>query len=250
MMLTRLAPAMMLSSCRAARLLVASLAIIYVCGPTTFAATITIGDPINHTISLLPNTPNQTVPIMISGTDTNVVGLDFFVIVGDGGPQLAQWSIGLPAGTSAPDFANLPGDVNITGTGTIFAGVNTGAFDLFAGNGPPGPYYGSLPQAAAYETNTLNPSTHVTDNGVLAYLTFDTTGFTSGTWPLALNDTALGGSDYTDLVLSDSSIIVPTVLGGQITIVPEPSTVLLGGLAMGFAALYLGRRRQRISVGQ
>ncbi|HWB00916.1 MAG TPA: hypothetical protein VG713_20635 [Pirellulales bacterium] len=245
MMLTRRTRTVTQFDRQAARLLVAALAILYSCGQSSLAATITIGDPVTHTISLLPNTPNQTVPISISGTDTNVVGMDFFVIVGDGGPQLAQWSIGLPAGTAAPDFANLPSDVNITGTGTIFAGVNTGAFDLFAGNGPPGPYFGSLPQAAAYETNTLTPSTHVTDNGVIAYLTFDTTGFTSGNWPIALNDTGLGGTDYTDLVLSTGSVIVPTVLGGQIKIIPEPSSILLGGLAVALAALHVGRIRRR-----
>jgi hypothetical protein len=243
MMLTRRTRLMTPFNRQVARLLVAALGIVYLCGQSSFAATITIGDPITHKISLLPNTPNQTVPILITGSDTNVVGMDFFVIVGDGGPQLAQWSIGLPAGTPAPDFSNLPANVNITGTGTIFAGVNTGAFDLFAGNGPPGPYFGSLPQAAAYETNTLTPSTHVTDNGVIAYLTFDTTGFTSGTWPIALDDTSLGGTDHTDLVLSNGSVIVPTVLGGQITIVPEPSSILLGGLAVAMAALHLARTR-------
>ncbi len=142
---------------RVARALVAASLLLAVCGHVK-GATINLG-----TINLLPNTANQTVAVTITGTDTNVVGLDFYAVVGDGGPQLVDW--GLPAGTPAPGFVNLPANVNITGAGTIFAGNNGGAFDLFAPNGPPG----SLPQAAAYETTTLSPTNPVTDNGTLAF---------------------------------------------------------------------------------
>ena len=177
--------------------------------------------------------------VTITGTDTNVVGLDFYAVVGDGGPQLVDW--GLPAGTPAPGFVNLPANVNITGAGTIFAGNNGGAFDLFAPNGPPG----SLPQAAAYETTTLSPTNPVTDNGTLAFLTFSTVGFSSGSWPLALDDTALGGTDHTDLVLQGNGLIVPTVIGGEIKIVPEPASVVLA--VVGIIALLgsTGRVRRR-----
>ena len=97
----------------------------------------------------------------------------------------------------------------------------------------------------AIETTTLSPTNPVTDNGTLAFLTFSTVGFSSGSWPLALDDTALGGTDHTDLVLQGNGLIVPTVIGGEIKIVPEPASVVLA--VVGIIALLgsTGRVRRR-----
>ncbi len=174
----------------------------------------------NHT--LLPNTPNQTIPILISGGgESNIVGSDLYVLVGDGGPEFTPPNWPGPTGTDAPGMEHLPGDVNLT-TGTIFTGNHTTPVDQFSAEG------GSIPQLVGYSVNTSSGTVSDTaPNSVLAFLTFDTTGFTHGTWPVYLDDTAVGGSDFTDLVLSGSGSFAPTLVAGSITVAPEPATLAL-----------------------
>ena len=173
------------------------------------ATTISFGN-----VDLLPNTPDQTFPVLVSGgNENNIVGADLFVVVGDGGPPYNSMET-----DDAPGMVNLPGDVNLTGPGTIFFPNNTGSFDL-GGSTPQFPNYG-------VNTNQMQGSGFVSDtasNSVLAYLTFDSTGFTSGSWPVYLDDLSLGLTDSTNFVLKSGSNVTsffPTLVTGSITIEP------------------------------
>lgn len=160
--------------------------------------------------TLLPNTPNQTVKIFVTGGDA-VQGLNFYAQVADGGPAAGGTVTG-PAITGVDILA-----------GTIFAANNNGA------DNP-----GSVPQLAARTTTTLAGS--VPGNGLLATLTFDTTGFTTQrTWSLNLKNTLNGPTDFagTPATIADGSIIVN---------VPEPACILLL-----FVGLMLRLRRTRMA---
>lgn len=142
---------------------------------------------------LAPNTAGQTIQISVNGGDS-VQGLNFNVQIGDGGTDVG-----------GSDIAPRITDVDIL-SGSIFDGNNTGqsslaGFDLF--------------RAVTTTTN----SGSVSADGLLATLTIDTTGFGAGTWPLQLQTTAIGASDFAG---------VPMVItDGSITVVPEPATVVM-----------------------
>ncbi len=150
-------------------------------------------------ISLLPNTPDQVCQIMVSG-GAYVAGLTLNISVGDG----------LDAGT-APRITG----VDILGNAadpTIFYGNNTGQVDA---NGVPDPY-------PEYETvQTTTGSGLVPANGLLADVTIDTTGFTSGTWALVLADPAGVATDF-----AGKSAVINN---GTITIVQAPLTATWSG---------------------
>jgi hypothetical protein len=148
---------------------------------------------------LLPDTPNQTVQVFVSGGDA-VQGLNFYAQVADGGPA-AGGTITGPSITA----------VNIL-SGTIFASNNAGQDDP-----------GSLPQLAARTTTTASGT--VSASGLLATLTFDTTGFTTTqSWALSLGDTLNGPTDFAGVPI--------TITDGSISVIPEPESVAILGLVM------------------
>jgi autotransporter-associated beta strand protein len=155
-------------------------------------AVVTVGN-----LDLLPNTPDQVRQIMVSGGEY-VAGLTFNISVGNG----------LDA-----DAPRITG-VDIIGTAaepTIFYGNNTGQVDP---NGAPGPY-------AEYETaQTTTNAELVPADGVLANVTFDTTGFTAGTWALVLADP--GG------VATDFAGVTPVINNGEITVDPSATWSFAG----------------------
>ncbi|MDB5321009.1 MAG: hypothetical protein JWN40_2640 [Phycisphaerales bacterium] len=177
-------------------------------------------------VTLLANTPGQTVLITISGA-TAVAGEDFFAQIGDGGT--------FNKGTNTkPIFTN----VDIL-TGTIFAASNTGA--TRDPNNPESAH--PLIWVDGTTTNTsISPT--VTDSGLLATLTIDTTGVTSGTFPLILSGVGSGlttGGFTTDLIGANNAPISLTINNGSITIAaPEPV-----GLALFGIVLIVTRRRRR-----
>ena len=79
-------------------------------------------------------------------------------------------------------------------------------------------------------------------DGLLLTLLIDTTGFSMpGSFDLSLAGTALGD---TSLIAADGSTFAPLSLtNGSITIVPEPSSMVLGLVATSF--LFLRRRHSR-----
>jgi len=171
------------------------------------AATIDVGTHI-----LAPNTPGQKLTIFVSGGD-EVQGGEFYFQVADGGPE-AGGSIDGPDITVADIF----GDAS-SGPLTIFTLNNTG-------EAAPGSL---VPQF--WTSGTTTASGTVSANGTLGVVTVDTTGFFSGSWELKVKDTLMGDSRFPG--------VSTTVNNGRITIVPEPSTLLLLVMLAGF--LLLGR---------
>lgn len=163
---------------------------------------------------LLPDTPNQTIPIMVTGGDS-VQGLNFRFQVADGGthPQAGGSIIG-------PSIS----DIDLM-TGTIFDGNNTGQNDLL-----------KLPQIWV-QSITASANTVVAD-GLLATVTVDTTGFMTGDeFELRIGDTLDSATDFAGVPVD--------ITDGMLRIgIPEPTGVVM--MITGLALLCTARRR----VGQ
>jgi hypothetical protein len=161
--------------------------------------TIEVGDHL-----LLPDRPNQPVTIDVGG-GVPVQALDINVQVADGGPVAGGMIVG-------------PGFTADILSGTIFAPNFVNYFnhnqDLHDGN-----------QYMWYSLTT-NGGT-VETSGLLVTLTFDTTGFTGGSWPLIMTGTIHGSTNFGSIGAS--------IINGSISIVPEPASAALATL--GFAGL-------------
>ncbi|MBD14326.1 MAG: hypothetical protein CMJ72_04060 [Planctomycetaceae bacterium] len=164
-------------------------------------ATIDVG-----THFLLANTPGQDISIPVTGVDI-VAGIDLFAQVGDGGPELVNAA--LPAGTDGPEISS----VNMT-SGTIFdvssavqtdldrSGVVQMFFSTVALNPPPGP-------------STVSAS------GLVAQITLDTTGFTTGNFDLLLSSVLpglSGGPFETTLLGTGGAAVSTTVNNGSLIV--------------------------------
>jgi hypothetical protein len=132
----------------------------------SLAATVVVG---NH--SLKPNQSGQVVTLDVSGGEI-ISGLDLYVQIGDGGPQLAEF--GLPAGEPGPSITGV--DLK---TQTIFAPTLDLPYDL----GSP-----ALPQVSVHSLALIGSVTHVAAVGRFVTLEIDTSGFFGGSWPLKLRD--------------------------------------------------------------
>lgn len=170
--------------------------------------------------SLQPNQAGQTVPIfVVSDSPDSSQGLSLNAQLGDGGPDL--------------------GGVDIT---PLMTGDAVGPGTLFETNHNP-PADGSVPPSFvnigfAVQAGTVPIPVGAT---LLATLTFDTTGFGPGpSWPLLLAGTLNGD---TQLAATTGALFIEN---GSITIVPEPSSIVLGLFAVaGFGAVAIRRRRAR-----
>ncbi len=163
------------------------------------------------THGLLPDTPDQPVSLTVSGVQA-VAGLDFYVQIGDGFPNVPGSS------TDGPNITS----VDIV-TGTLFAGNNDGG-QFGTGLGLQQQYRGVL---------TLSGT--VSGSGLLATLEIDTTGFASGTWALNVENVFNGPTTFYN---SNFDPILANITDGFITIVPEPAGYgsLMGVFALGIAA--------------
>jgi hypothetical protein len=156
---------------------------------------------------LQPDQANQTITLNLTGA-VNLAGLDFRAQVEDG--------------ASGPKITG----VDLV-TGTLFAANNSGPGSLQGGSWTP------------YRSVTTSAGT-VSGDGVLATLTVDTTGITSGgTWSLLLSATANGPTEFLD---GSVELIPATITDGSMTVVPEPASMaVVGSLLLGGA--WLIRRR-------
>ncbi|MBN2473344.1 MAG: hypothetical protein JXB62_01955, partial [Pirellulales bacterium] len=159
------------------------------------AAMIEVGDHV-----LDPDTPDQEIGIYITG-DEQVTGMNLFVQVGDGGPEVG--------GTDGPA---------ITGadmiTGTIFEEDSVGGANPAA------------PQIYISYIYLETENSTVTSDGLLVTLTIDTTGFlasdVNNPWDLRMTDTL----DLPTQLLDNSPDPQPvplTIINGTITIADTPN---------------------------
>lgn len=152
-------------------------------------------------VMLFPNQANQYVDIYVTD-NAPLGGLNFSIILGDGFPDLAGSTIDGPIIT----------DVDLIGTllqPTVFTGNNTGQQDP-----------GSKDRVAF--RNTTTQSGTVSEDGRLAILTIDTTGYFSGTYDLLVD--GLNASPSTELLAATGEIYQTQFRNGSITLtaVPEP----------------------------
>ena len=207
--------------------------------------TITVGN-----YDLLPNTPGQEIPLYVTGivpradvasppNPGNVQGMRLAAAINDGGS--------LGGGAPGPTISSI----DVDSGPTIWVAPQSPF-----GHGPADTFI--LGQFAVTSFNTTPGYVNVT-SGLLATLVIDTTGFNGGTYSLKLSDspsheiilvtTEMGGFNQTfpaPEIPDVTSIIYQYYDGtaGQITIVPEPSSVVLAAVGLiGLAAW--GWRRKR-----
>jgi len=201
--------------------------------------TITLGN-----YNLLPGTAGQTIVINVTGivpnagntaAPGNVNGMVFSVAIDEGGPDFG--------GSLGPQISLVD--------------VDSGPSIWVAPNSPSGrnsftPFIDAGGQLAQSSFLTVSGFVNVT-GGVLATLVIDTTGFGPGIHKLTLSGGAveenLGNTELSGSSTPDPTIIVYQFFdgtGGQITIVPEPSSVVLGLFAVaGLGAVAIRKRRAR-----
>jgi hypothetical protein len=102
---------------------------------------------------------------------------------------------------------------------------------------------------ALFEAGTATATGTVSANGLLATLVIDTTGFFGGTWNLSLGATLSGPTDWAGSVFpggGNHPVDDPQIEDGHISIIPEPSSVVLAMFGMaGLSAVAIRRRRAR-----
>jgi len=199
------------------------IAVLLLSGHSASGASISVGS-----WTLAPNTPGQQIPIVASGGE-QVQGVVLNVQVADGFPDVSGSSI------NGPDITA----VDMIGAGTLFGSVGNTGTNLIA----------QSPQMWVIGTSTTSGT--VPADGILAWITIDTTGFQpgSGPWPLLLRDTFNGDTNFQTV----AGQLVPAIENGWIFLtgsgndpgssVPEPATAVLLFLSSGAIA---GRLRRRL----
>ena len=161
---------------------------------------------------LLANTPGQLIPVLIStnGSDT-ISAFNFRAEIG--------------GGTTGPIFE----DFSFAGSILATASFLSENFPRVAGTN----------KERTGEAGAFDP-TAVAASGTLGTLIVDTSGVTSGTYPLTFVNHVTAGLADSNL---GASTIPTTFKNGSISVVPEPSAFLLVGfLACGMAGCFGVRR--------
>lgn len=172
--------------------------------------------------ALQPGQADQTLILSVENTGDDPVAVDalnFFALVGGGGPALG--------GDPVPAITGV--DLH---TGTAFDGNFTPEVDQ-----------GSADGVAQWFITTASGAVNLAPGLTrLAELTVDTTGFLAGDgpWALRLAANILGTDVGTGFVRLGVDVPVQTV-DGLITLVPEPGEVALA-MGLGLAGFALWRR--------
>jgi hypothetical protein len=195
----------------------AVLALTFVCGTATSVRALPI---ISLSDWWLPsNVPGQVLPIPIAddGQGTPIPGAP--------PGQIAAVELNLFIDFGGPIITNI----DLIGPGTIFNGNNIGQTNLSDPYAVPGH------QPSAF-TQTITG--FVSANGILAYVTVDTTGVKKGFYNFSLSN-QLGPS-----TVGDAEVLPILVRGSIFVDVPEPASIVMG--LMGAAALgaVSARRKQ------
>jgi len=173
-------------------------------------------------VEVYPDLPGQEVDIQVTGTPDDLIqGLDLYVQIADGGPEavpmgFATIGVDAPAITGADLLSGTIFQANHAADGVVSRTV--------------------VPQI--WEAGIATEEGEVRAHGLLATLTFDTTGFgedwVGQIWDLALRD--VGGAIAADTNLLGQgppelgAVIPAAIVGGtMIEIIPLPTTELLNG---------------------
>jgi hypothetical protein len=195
-----------------------------VCVPAVAQAAVTITAG-SH--PLLADTPGQVIDILVSsdGEGINVVDL-YMTIDGNVGP--------------AASFEGY----NPWGAPTVWDDPPGGAGN-WTDNGYPAVSPGDLKFAQGVALNNVNND--VSGNGIIAQVTIDTTGFFFGDGPWVLQ---LTNEDWGDTSVANSDGVPETFLiDGEISIVPEPASLVMGLFAAAaLGAVVIRRRRVRTAA--
>jgi hypothetical protein len=203
--------------CRTLR--AAVVATVLVVGTSSSSRAITVTAPAD--VLLQKNTAGQTLQIMVSGVE-EIAGLSLAVQIADGGPGPVTQGL-----IDGPDITN----VDLLGS-AIFGANNEGVDDV-----------GSFPQLARRSVLTQPNTTIPLSNqpALLATITLSTVGVAPGTYALILGGIPAALSN-TEFFSAAGDTLVPTFVNGSVTVVPEPSSVMLAVLA-GATAIIAGRRK-------
>jgi hypothetical protein len=203
---------------------------IVVCAAVPAQAVITVSFG-NHDIA---QGASKVIPVLIS-TDASeeVNAVDLYLQVED-----------------ADDLGNYPfaTAINLL-TGTIWAAessTTSGYSDPWEVEDGSGGSTGFKPAYAAFTNATSGPAADVPANGTLAFVTFSAVGVPFGTYSVSLTMGDLGDTlvaKATGPLELNSEYFL---LDGTITVIPEPSSVVLGMFAaVGLAAVGIRRYRAR-----
>jgi hypothetical protein len=175
---------------------------------------------------LTANTANQTITLLISGTDLYTDSNMFLVINGGSGPAPAVQTVFGDTGGSIP-IANLAGSVWAGGQAGINLppeGTTTDSSGLTVG--------------ASFTTPGFAPTNA---GGTYALLTVSTVGVPAGVYSIDLSSTTLLLSNPET---GDAEFVQLSFAPMQFTIIPEPSSIVMGLFAAaGMAAVVIRRRR-------
>lgn len=168
----------------------------------------------NHT--LVANQANQVINIFATSATGEVApGFNLNFVIDDGG------SIAGGVDNNSPKITSI----NLKPVGGLFASIPDVQSNVLSTQ--------KLYQVTIAPTNVANRPV-ITANSLLAQVTLDTTGLTSGTWVLDLD-----GLPSRGLPSSDFAGLATTVINGSVSItaVPEPSSLLALSLVGSVAAL-------------
>jgi hypothetical protein len=181
-----------------------------------YAGIIVSGDHI-----LAPNQANQTIEIYASPTFAGEIapGLNLNVVIDDGGSIVGGVDNNSPRITS----------VNLKPAGGLFDGIPDSQSNLLESQ--------KLYQVTIAPTGISNRPV-ITDGVLLAQITLDTTGLTSGSWVLDLDGLPAVGLPSSDFAGSPTTVIN----GVLIVTVPELSS--LWALASACSLMILKRTRR------
>lgn len=209
--------------------------LVFFCFPSSGYADliINVGDHV-----LQPNQPNQRVDLVISTTDNSTIqGINLRARLGDGdGPMVEPVFNGTLNTLEAVIFSD-----GANGLDYIW---DDHLIDI-SGRAP-GASSGMLgAQYAAPNANLQTPLPEILADGIVASFLIDTTGITSGTFDFDLkgisglgDSTAVSGFTQVPITITNGTI--------SITSVPEPSSLVIALIGLGFTSRSRRRKQNKL----
>jgi len=207
-----------------------------------------------------PGTGMVVIPITVTGSNA-VHGTDLSVQLGGTSSAVAPFGMAPPItyqgseqynqptpGAGSPVLSPSMWDQHANTWGDSTDGLNDGVPTIpgSAGYGTAGMegtwFTGSLTfNSTTVSTGQIVPGTG--NSGIEVNLVVDLTGFGPGTWPLMLLAGKAGATDFVDRT---AATVPVSITDGSITIVPEPTSIVLGLFAaVGLGLVAIRKRRAR-----